>query len=79
MPIMVRIVLTTIQAARQIIEVPQMTSPQERQLREQRQEVPQMTSPQKRQLREQKQEVKGEHETWFAGGEEHLHFNGDVY
>ncbi len=61
MPIMLRIVLIMVHAARQIIEVPQMTSPQ------------------KRQLREQKQEVKAEHETWFAEGEEHLHFNGDVY
>jgi hypothetical protein len=38
-----------------------------------------MTFPLERQLREQRQEVKREHETWFLEGEEHLHFNGDVY
>ncbi len=42
-------------------------------------EVPYMTSPQKRQLNEQKQEVKREHDTRFPKGEEHLHFDGDVY
>ncbi len=56
-----------------------MTSPQERQLREQRQEVPQMKFPQERHLREQRQEVKGEQEIGFPKGEKHLYFNGDVY
>ncbi len=56
-----------------------MTYPQERQLREQKQEVPKMTFPQEKQLREQRQEVKREHDTRFAEGEEHLHFDGDVY
>jgi hypothetical protein len=30
-------------------------------------------------LKEKRQEVKGEHETRFLEGEEHLHFDGDVY
>jgi len=30
-------------------------------------------------LREQKQEVKEEHDTRFPKGEEHLHFDGNVY
>jgi hypothetical protein len=38
-----------------------------------------MTFPQERQPREQKQEVKREHDTRFPNGEEHLHFDGDVY
>ncbi len=42
-------------------------------------EVPQITSPHERQLKEQRQEVKKEHDTRFPKGEEHLHFDGDVY
>jgi hypothetical protein len=38
-----------------------------------------MTFPKERQLRQHRQEVKGEHETRFPKGEEHLHFDGDVY
>jgi hypothetical protein len=30
-------------------------------------------------LREQSQEVKEEHDTRFLEGEEHLHFDGNVY
>ncbi len=53
MPTMVRVMSTVVQAARQTTKIPQMTTPQETQLREQRQEVPQMTFPQEKQLREQ--------------------------
>ncbi len=42
-------------------------------------EVPQMACPQEKQLKEQKQEVKEEHGTSFLKGEEHLHFDGNVY
>ncbi len=56
-----------------------MTSPHEKQLREHRQEVPQMTFPQEKQLKEYNQEVKREHDIKFPKGEEHLHFDGDVY
>ncbi len=38
-----------------------------------------MTSPHERQLMEQRQEVKKEHDIRFPKGEEHLHFDGDVY
>jgi hypothetical protein len=44
-PIVVKAVPTVVQVARQTIEIPQMTIPQETQLMEQRYEVPQMTSP----------------------------------
>jgi hypothetical protein len=38
-----------------------------------------MTSPQKRQLKEYNQGIKKEHDIRFPeGGEEHLHFEGDV-
>ncbi len=78
-PTMVWVVLTMVEVAKQITKVPQMTFPQERPLKEQRQKVPQMRSPQERQLKEQRQEVKRVHDTRFLEGEEHLHFNGDVY
>ncbi len=39
-----------VQVARHTTEIPQMTTPQEAQLREQRQDVPHMTSPHERQL-----------------------------
>ncbi len=68
-----------IHASKQIVEVLQMTSPHEKQLREQKQEVPKMTFPQDKQLREQRHEVKREDDTRFAEGEEHLHFGEDVY
>jgi hypothetical protein len=42
------VVLTMVHEIRQTVVIPQMTSPQERQPREQRQEIPQMTSPQER-------------------------------
>jgi hypothetical protein len=51
-PTMVRAVLIVVHAATHIIKIPQMTSPQETQLWEQKHEVPQMTFPQERQLRE---------------------------
>ncbi len=51
-PIVVRVVLTMVQAVRHITSIPQMTFPQEKQLREQRHQIPQMTLPQERQLRE---------------------------
>ncbi len=51
-PTMVRAMQTIVQVAKQIVEIPEMTSPQEKQLKEQRQEVPQMTSPQEKNLRE---------------------------
>ncbi len=70
---------TMVQIAKQTIEIPHMTTPHETQLKEQRQEVPYMTSLQKRQLREYRQEVKEEHETRFLEGEEHLHFDGNIY
>ncbi len=58
-PFVVQIVVRTMQpmvhAIKQIAEVPQMTSPHERQPREQKQEIPQMTSPQEKQLQEQNQ------------------------
>jgi hypothetical protein len=38
-----------------------------------------MISSRERQLREHKQNVKREHDTRFPEGEEHLHFDGDVY
>ncbi len=38
-----------------------------------------MTSPQEKQPREQSQEVKEEHDIRFLEGEEHLHFDGNVY
>jgi type II secretory pathway component PulL len=41
-----------VHVAKQIVEILQMTSPQERQLREQKQEVLKMTFPQKKRLRE---------------------------
>ncbi len=44
-PTMVRAVPTMVHEAKQITEIPQMTTPQKTQLREQRQEVPQITSP----------------------------------
>ncbi len=40
MPIMVRVVPTMVQIAKQTTKIPQMTIPQETQLREQKQEVP---------------------------------------
>jgi hypothetical protein len=55
-----------------------MTSPQERQPREQRHEIPHMTSLEEGHLREQNQGVKREHDIRFPKGEEHLHFEGDV-
>ncbi len=55
-----------------------MTSPQKRQLKEQRHEIPQMTSPHEGQLREKSQGVKREHDIRFPKGEEHLHFEEDV-
>jgi hypothetical protein len=55
-----------------------MTSPQESQLKEQKQEIPHMTSPKYRQLREKNQGVKREHDIMFLHGEEHLHFEKDV-
>ncbi len=75
----VRVVPTLVHVARQTMKIPQMTIPQETQLTEQRQEVPQMTSPHGRKMREQKQEVKEEHDTRVLKGEEHLHFNANVY
>ncbi len=78
-PIMIQVVPIMVHATKQTIEVPQMTSPREGQLREQRQEVRQMTSPQDKQLREQRHEVKRKHDTRFLKGEDHLHFDGDVY
>ncbi len=42
-------------------------------------EIPQMTFPHERQLKEQRHEVKKEHDTRFQEGEEHLHFDGDLY
>ncbi len=63
-------VLTIVQVTKQPIKVPQMTLPQERPLREEKQEVPQMTFPQERQLREYNQEVKREHDIRFPKGEE---------
>jgi hypothetical protein len=38
-----------------------------------------MTSPQKRQLREYNHEVKREHDISFPEGEEHLHFDANIY
>ncbi len=38
-----------------------------------------MTSIHEKQLKEQNQEVKNEHDTRFIEGEEHLHFDGNVY
>jgi hypothetical protein len=38
-----------------------------------------MTSPQDRQLKEQSQEVKKEHDTRVPEGEEHLHFDDNMY
>jgi hypothetical protein len=38
-----------------------------------------MTSPQKKKLREQGQEVKEEHDTRVPKGEQHLHFDANVY
>jgi hypothetical protein len=38
-----------------------------------------MTFPLESHLREQSQKVKREHDTRFLEGEEHLHFDGDVY
>ncbi len=55
-----------------------MTSPQEKQLKEQRHEIPQMTSPQGRQLRKQSQGIMRERDIRFPKGEEHMHFEGDV-
>jgi hypothetical protein len=51
-PTLVRAVPTIIQVVRQTTTIPQMTSPQERQPREQRQEIPYMTLPHEGQLRE---------------------------
>ncbi len=50
MLIVVRVVPTMVQAAKQSVEVPHMTSPQEEELKKQKQkqEVPQMTSPQEK-------------------------------
>jgi hypothetical protein len=42
-------------------------------------EVTHMTFPLESHLREQSQKVKREHDTRFLEGEEHLHFDGDVY
>ncbi len=42
-------------------------------------EVPHMACPQEKQLKQQRQEVKEEHDTRFLEGEEHLHFDGNVY
>ncbi len=56
-----------------------MTTPQETRSREQRQDAPHMTSPHEKQLKEQSHEVKEEHNTRFPKGEEHLHFDGNVY
>jgi hypothetical protein len=39
------VVPTMVWAVRQTVVIPQMTSPQKKQLREQRQEIPQMTLP----------------------------------
>jgi hypothetical protein len=47
-PIVVKVVPTMVHVAKQTIEIPQMTIPQETQLMEQRCEVPQMTYPQER-------------------------------
>ncbi len=55
-----------------------MTSPQEKQPREQRQEIPLMTLPQEGHPKEQSHGVKREHDISFLEGEEHLHFEGDV-
>ncbi len=44
-PTMVRVVPTMVHEAKQTVEIPQMTTPQKKQLREQRQEVPQITFP----------------------------------
>ncbi len=78
-PIVVKVVPTVVWVGRRSAKIPQMTTPQKTKLREQRQEVPQMTCPQERQLKEQRQEVKEEHYTRFPKGEEHLHFDGNVY
>jgi hypothetical protein len=48
-----------------------MITPQETQLREQKQEVPHMTFPHEKQLKEQSQEVKREHDIRILKGEEH--------
>ncbi len=79
MPTMVWAMPAVVHATRQTIKVPQMTSPHERQLREQRHEVLQMTSPQEKQLRQQGQKIKREHDTRSLKGEEHLHFDDDIY
>jgi hypothetical protein len=51
-PTMVRAMLIMVHVVKQTTIVPHMTSPQKRQLREQRHEIPQMTSPHEGQLRE---------------------------
>jgi hypothetical protein len=52
-PIVVRAMPPMVQAIKQTTTIPHMTSPHDRQQREQKWEIPHMTSPQKRQLREQ--------------------------
>ncbi len=61
------VVPTMVHAIRQITTVPQMTSPHEKQPREQRYEIPQMTSPQEKQLRDQSHGVKREHDKASRG------------
>ncbi len=41
--------------------------------------VLQMTFPREKQLKEQRQKVKNELDIRFLKGEEHMHFDGDVY
>ncbi len=67
-----------VHAVKQTTTIPHMTSPQEKQLKEQRQKIPQMTLPQEGQLTKKSQGVKREHDIRFLEGEEHLHFEGDI-